>query len=59
MRSGSLPVVDGRYRTGTRVGPPLESRVRVKRNHIDLTEDEPSRDPERGSKSDSDFFGLN
>ena len=29
MRSGSLPVVDGRYRTGTRVGPPVESHVRV------------------------------
>jgi hypothetical protein len=57
MRSGSLPVVDGRYRTGMRVGPPLESRVRVKRTHIDLTEDEPSRDPDRGSRTD--FFGLN
>ena len=45
MRSGSLPVVDGRYRTGMRVGPPLESRVRVKRNHIDLTEDEPAPTP--------------
>jgi D-alanyl-D-alanine carboxypeptidase (penicillin-binding protein 5/6) len=31
MRRGSLPVVDGRYRTGTRVGPPLESHVRVHR----------------------------
>jgi len=40
MRSGSLPVVDGRYRTGTRVGPPVESRVRVRRAHIDLTEEE-------------------
>ncbi len=56
MRSGSLPVVDGRYRTGMRVGPPVESRVRVKRNHIDLTEDDPSRDPGRGSRTD--FFGL-
>ena len=25
MRSGSLPVVDGRYRTGTRLGQPVES----------------------------------
>ncbi|HWS44617.1 MAG TPA: hypothetical protein VN636_02035, partial [Acidimicrobiia bacterium] len=31
MRSGGLPVVDGRYRTGTRVGPPVESHVRVRR----------------------------
>jgi serine-type D-Ala-D-Ala carboxypeptidase (penicillin-binding protein 5/6) len=31
MRRGSLPVVDGRYRTGTRVGPLLESHVRVHR----------------------------
>jgi hypothetical protein len=31
MRSGGLPVVDGRYRAGTRVGPPVESGVRVKR----------------------------
>jgi len=38
MRSGSLPVVDGRYRTGMRVGPPLESQVKVKRTMIDLTE---------------------
>ena len=46
MRSGSLPVVDGRYRTGTRVGPPLESHVRVERTYIDLTEtNEPSRRP--------------
>ncbi|MDQ1510675.1 MAG: hypothetical protein QOG50_2519 [Actinomycetota bacterium] len=30
MRSGSLPVVDGRYRTGTRIGPPVESHVRVR-----------------------------
>ena len=47
MRSGSLPVVDGRYRTGTRVGPPVESRVRVRRAHIDLTEEErrPTRRP--------------
>ena len=40
MRSGSLPVVDGRYRTGTRVGQPVESRVRVRRTHIDLAEEE-------------------
>jgi D-alanyl-D-alanine carboxypeptidase (penicillin-binding protein 5/6) len=31
MRSGGLPVVDGRYRTGTRIGPPVESHVRVRR----------------------------
>jgi D-alanyl-D-alanine carboxypeptidase (penicillin-binding protein 5/6) len=31
MRSGRLPVVDGRYRAGTRVGPPVESHVRVRR----------------------------
>jgi D-alanyl-D-alanine carboxypeptidase (penicillin-binding protein 5/6) len=30
MRSGGLTVVDGRYRTGTRVGPPVESHVRVR-----------------------------
>ena len=29
MRRGSLPVVDGRYRIGTRVGPPLQSHVKV------------------------------
>src|SRR3954451_424341 len=38
MRSGSLPVVDGKYRTGTRVGQPVESAVRVARSAIDLTE---------------------
>jgi D-alanyl-D-alanine carboxypeptidase len=31
MRSGGLTVVDGRYRTGMRVGPPVESHVRVHR----------------------------
>ena len=31
MRRGSLPVVDGKYRPGTRIGPPLESHVRVHR----------------------------
>jgi D-alanyl-D-alanine carboxypeptidase len=31
MRSGGLTVVDGRYRTGTRVGPPVESHVRIQR----------------------------
>ncbi|MCU1428267.1 MAG: D-alanyl-D-alanine carboxypeptidase [Actinomycetia bacterium] len=31
MRRGSLQVVDGRYRTGTRIGPPVESHVRVHR----------------------------
>ena len=30
MRSGGLPVVDGRYRAGLRVGQPLESHVRVR-----------------------------
>jgi D-alanyl-D-alanine carboxypeptidase (penicillin-binding protein 5/6) len=30
MRSGGLPVVDGRYRTGTRIGPPVDSHVRVR-----------------------------
>jgi D-alanyl-D-alanine carboxypeptidase (penicillin-binding protein 5/6) len=29
MRRGTLQVVDGRYRTGTRVGPPVDSNVRV------------------------------
>lgn len=31
MRRGSLPVVDGRYRAGSRVGPPVESHVQVHR----------------------------
>lgn len=31
MRSGGLTIVDGRYRTGTRVGPPVESHVQVRR----------------------------
>jgi D-alanyl-D-alanine carboxypeptidase (penicillin-binding protein 5/6) len=30
MRSGGLPVVDGRYRPGMRLGPPVESHVRVR-----------------------------
>jgi D-alanyl-D-alanine carboxypeptidase (penicillin-binding protein 5/6) len=30
MRSGGLPVVDGRYRSGTRLGQPVESHVRVR-----------------------------
>jgi D-alanyl-D-alanine carboxypeptidase len=58
MRSGSLPVVDGKYRTGMRVGPPVESRVRVKRNYIDLTDEEQSRGNDRGGRK-TDFFGLN
>jgi D-alanyl-D-alanine carboxypeptidase (penicillin-binding protein 5/6) len=33
MRSGGLPVVDGRYRTGLRLGQPVESHVRV--HHAD------------------------
>ena len=51
MRSGSLPIVDGRYRTGTRLGPPVESQVRVQRgrNYIDLTKDEPIRSTSRGT----------
>jgi D-alanyl-D-alanine carboxypeptidase (penicillin-binding protein 5/6) len=32
MRSGGLPVVDGRYRTGMRLGKPVESHVRVRRD---------------------------
>ena len=32
MRRGGLPVVDGRYRTGTRTGPPVQSNVRVARS---------------------------
>lgn len=50
MRSGSLPVVDGRYRTGTRLGPPVESQVRVQkgRGYIDLTKDDPIRSTGRG-----------
>jgi serine-type D-Ala-D-Ala carboxypeptidase (penicillin-binding protein 5/6) len=32
MRRGSLPVVDGRYRTGTRVGKPVESDVSIRRD---------------------------
>jgi serine-type D-Ala-D-Ala carboxypeptidase (penicillin-binding protein 5/6) len=39
MRSGGLPVVDGRYRSGTRIGPPVESHVRVR----------PVRRPDRGT----------
>lgn len=31
MRRGGLPVVDGRYRTGTRAGPPVQSNVRIHR----------------------------
>jgi D-alanyl-D-alanine carboxypeptidase len=31
LRSGALPVVDGRYRTGTRTGDSLESHVRIHR----------------------------
>jgi D-alanyl-D-alanine carboxypeptidase len=56
MRSGSLPVVDGRYRTGTRVGPPEESGMRVKRNYIDLTNDDDASDAGGGRRTD--FFGL-
>jgi D-alanyl-D-alanine carboxypeptidase (penicillin-binding protein 5/6) len=31
MRSGGLTVVDGRYRAGTRLGPPVESDMSVRR----------------------------
>jgi D-alanyl-D-alanine carboxypeptidase len=31
IRSGGLPVVDGRYRPGLRMGPPVESHVHVRR----------------------------
>jgi heme exporter protein D len=31
MRSGGLTVVDGRYRAGARVGPPVESDMSVRR----------------------------
>jgi len=40
LRSGSLPVVDGRYRTGLRTGQPEDSRVNVARSHIDIPEEE-------------------
>ena len=40
MRSGSLPVVDGKYRTGMRTGKPEDSRVRVARSHIDIPAEE-------------------
>jgi D-alanyl-D-alanine carboxypeptidase (penicillin-binding protein 5/6) len=40
MRSGSLPVVDGRYRTGMRTGQPVDSRVRVARTHVDIPREE-------------------
>jgi D-alanyl-D-alanine carboxypeptidase (penicillin-binding protein 5/6) len=33
MRSGGLTVVDGKYRPGTRVGPPVESHVRLRHGH--------------------------
>jgi serine-type D-Ala-D-Ala carboxypeptidase (penicillin-binding protein 5/6) len=35
MRRGSLPIVDGRYRTGTRVGKPVESHVQITREEPD------------------------
>ena len=41
MRSGGLPVVDGRYRAGTRIGPPVESHVRVRPSAPD---ERPARD---------------
>jgi hypothetical protein len=34
MRRGGLPVVDGRYRTGTRVGKPVDSHVQIRRDDI-------------------------
>jgi hypothetical protein len=42
MRSGSLPIVDGRYRTGLRTGQPVDSKVSVARSHIDIPEEERS-----------------
>ncbi|MGQ0823672.1 MAG: D-alanyl-D-alanine carboxypeptidase family protein [Actinomycetota bacterium] len=35
MRSGGLPIVDGKYRAGTRVGPPVESHVQLRRARDD------------------------
>ena len=32
MRSGALQVVDGRFRVGTRTGPPVESHVKIRRD---------------------------
>ena len=49
MRSGSLPIVDGRYRTGTRLGKPLESQVRVERKLIDLTQNDGRPSTDRGA----------
>jgi D-alanyl-D-alanine carboxypeptidase (penicillin-binding protein 5/6) len=50
MRSGSLPVVDGKYRTGTRVGKPVESRVSVQRRFIDLTKEDARQPSHRRSR---------
>ena len=33
LRRGSLPVVDGRYRPGMRTGNPVESHVKIHRDH--------------------------
>jgi D-alanyl-D-alanine carboxypeptidase (penicillin-binding protein 5/6) len=56
MRSGGLPVVDGRYRPGTRVGPPVESHVRIRRfddpDVIDLRELELEDELERYERFD-------
>jgi D-alanyl-D-alanine carboxypeptidase len=38
MRSGGLPVVDGKYRSGLRLGPPVESHVRVRNMNDKLDE---------------------
>ena len=38
MRSGGLPVVDGKYRSGLRLGPPVESHVRVRNINDKLDE---------------------
>jgi D-alanyl-D-alanine carboxypeptidase (penicillin-binding protein 5/6) len=35
MRSGGLPVVDGKYRPGMRLGPPVESHVRIRKSSND------------------------
>jgi D-alanyl-D-alanine carboxypeptidase (penicillin-binding protein 5/6) len=54
MRSGSLPVVDGRYRTGMRTGQPVDSRVRVARTHVDIpTEERRARARSRSSNGSS------
>jgi D-alanyl-D-alanine carboxypeptidase len=55
MRSGSLPVVDGRYRTGLRTGQPVDSNVRVARTHIDIPEEERRARARTRPASDRDY----